>query len=118
MDKVVVICESLIHWADNYYSDDDRICVHDLKEEIEDLQEQSGDVWCYDVSKMPKKEGVSYLLRFENVDLCGTLYLQCSWFEGHLYPDHLEGLVDFTNRIWLSLIKAWRPLPTIPEVKL
>jgi hypothetical protein len=65
-----------------------------------------------------EKGNVSYLLLcpFENWMCLGrTAYItvQASWFEGWLYPDALDGCIDWDDRIIGAT--HWMPLPEPPQ---
>ena len=49
-------------------------------------------------NEMPK-EDESVLGLFDGNDVCDKLIMQCSLFEGRMYPDHLDGLIDYDDAV-------------------
>lgn len=45
------------------------------------------------------KEDESVLCLFNGNDVCEFLIIQCSMFEGRMYPDHLDGLIDWDDAV-------------------
>ena len=45
------------------------------------------------------KEGEPVLCLFDGNDVCDKLIMQCSLFEGRMYPDHLDGLIDYDDAV-------------------
>jgi hypothetical protein len=43
-------------------------------------------------------------------DVCDSLAVQVSNFEGQMYPDHLDGLIDWEDRV--TDATHWCELPT------
>jgi len=59
---------------------------------------------------VPKKEDEVFLVRLPGNDVCKTLAIQVSVFEGRMYPDCKDGLIDWDDAIVGA--DAWSPLPT------
>lgn len=69
------------------------------------------DGWLY-IASAPKEEGISFLV-LRPTQEGPPIIEQVSWFEGRLYPDALEGAIDWGDGI--TTATYWRPLPSPPE---
>lgn len=58
-------------------------------------------------------EGYSFLVLMEGNMACDKLILQVQPFQGSLYPDHLDFLIDWEDRI--ENATHWAPLPKMPK---
>lgn len=61
------------------------------------------------ISTAPKNEGQSFLV-YRDIGLEMSFAMQVSVFEGGLYPDHLCGNVDWSDRV--TDATHWMPLTT------
>ncbi len=68
--------------------------------------------WYTDISTLPgaRVESGSFLIRTSN-DLCEDYILQVRWFQGDLYPDHMGGNVDYSDRIEIEDVHSWANVP-------
>lgn len=53
-----------------------------------------------DVKDSLPNEDVSLLVLLSGNDVCETLIMQCSLFQGNFYPDHLNGLIDLDDAVF------------------
>ncbi|CAB4167967.1 hypothetical protein UFOVP860_72 [uncultured Caudovirales phage] len=65
-----------------------------------------------DIASAPEEEGISFLVLRPTHD-GPPIIEQVSRFEGRLYPDALEGAIDWGDGI--ETATRWRPLPSPPE---
>jgi hypothetical protein len=57
------------------------------------------------------QEEVSFLVLLPKNDVANSVILQVSIFQGEMYPDHLDGIIDFNDRVtnathWCELSDA------------
>lgn len=71
------------------------------------------DGWLY-IASAPTEEGASFLVLRPALD-SPPIIEQVSRFEGRLYPDALEGDIDWGDGI--ETATHWRPLPPAPKDK-
>lgn len=92
-----------------------------IKEALQELyaenQDLKADKW-QTMESAPKDEDISFLIYIQHKTDENHSIAQVSWFEGRLYPDAKEYLIDWEDGINLERIKAWRPLPAPPEAAL
>lgn len=62
------------------------------------------------IDSHPKNEGHAFLVLLKGNDVCDSLAVQVSNFEGGIYPDHKDGLIDWDDRI--TDATHWCELPT------
>src|SRR4051812_7944839 len=62
-----------------------------------------------DIATVPTSEDEPFLVRLPGNDMCKTLAIQVSIFEGNMYPDCKDGIIDWEDRI--TNADAWMPLP-------
>lgn len=63
------------------------------------------------IDTAPKDEATHYLVRIPGNDICDALVLQVSNFEGGIYADCRDGLIDWTDRI--TTATHWMPIALI-----
>jgi len=73
------------------------------------------------IDTRPTEDCKSFLVALPKNDMADYIILQVSNFEGNMYPDHLNGLIDWSDRVltathWCNLIDAPREQVTI-EIK-
>lgn len=49
--------------------------------------------------KEKPEEDESVLCLFNGNDVCEYLIMQCSMFESRMYPDHLDGIIDYGDAV-------------------
>lgn len=62
----------------------------------------------------PKAESQSYLVRLPGNDVCSELAVQVSNFEGEMYADCRDGLIDWEDRI--TGATHWACLPKMGPI--
>lgn len=65
------------------------------------------------IDTMPRDEENSYLVFAKHTTDSGHSIVQVSWFEGQLYADMKEGIIDWEDAIGSAT--HWQPLPPKPE---
>lgn len=64
------------------------------------------------IASHPKNDGYAFLVLLPGNDVCDSLVLQVSNFEGQTYPDCKDGIIDWEDRI--TEATHWMPLPPPP----
>lgn len=66
------------------------------------------------IETCPHDECGAYLFLLPGNDVCKYLIVQGSWYEGWAYPDHMDGLIDYADRILNAT--HWMALPPLPKI--
>ncbi len=61
----------------------------------------------------PKTEDMPFLVLTPGNDVADFVILQVTRFEGVLYPDHLDGSLDFRDAV--ENATHWMPAPKLPR---
>jgi hypothetical protein len=64
------------------------------------------------ISTAPKDENDPFLVLLPGNDICKALAVQASNFEGRMYPDCKDGIIDWEDAI--TTATHWMPLPALP----
>jgi len=82
-------------------------------ERIKSLQDKLEGAW-QPIETRPKDECVPFLVALPKNYVADFVAIQVSNFEGEMYPDHLNGLVNWNGRVLNAT--HWMPLPTPPKL--
>jgi hypothetical protein len=85
------------------------ICLKAIRPYLREPKREAVHRW-QPMDTVPKKEDEVFLVRLPGNDVCKTLAIQVSVFEGRMYPDCKDGLIDWDDAIVGA--DAWSPLPT------
>lgn len=67
------------------------------------------------IETRPTEDCVNFLVLLPGNDMAKYLILQVSGFEENIYADHLDGCIDWSDRILNAT--HWMPLPKPPKSK-
>ncbi|MDR3620502.1 MAG: hypothetical protein P4L85_14220 [Paludisphaera borealis] len=73
-----------------------------------------GEMEWHDIETRPTRdEDGSFIVLCPGNDACASMELQVSVFEGRMYPDHMNNLIDWGNAI--TDATHWRPKTLLPK---
>ena len=72
------------------------------------IREAKDEQWL-PIESAPKDEGVHFLVRLPGNSMADEIVFQVSLFEGQMYPDFLDGAIDWNDRI--TTATHWLPKP-------
>ncbi len=65
------------------------------------------------IETAPKDEDRPFLVLIPGNDVCKSLAVQVSNFQGEMYADCMDGIIDWEDRILGAT--HWSPLPSTPN---
>jgi len=65
------------------------------------------------IETVPKDEDKSFLVMIKTNDIYTRVIMQASWFEGQMYPDAFQCVIDYDDGILNAT--HWMPLPEPPK---
>ncbi len=66
------------------------------------------------IETAPISEGEPFLVLLPKNDVAPFVILQVARFEGNLFPDHLDGCIDYSDTVMTAT--HWMPCPALPVV--
>ena len=87
--------------------------ILELQQENQALQDKLEGAW-QPIETRPKDECVPFLVALPKNYVADFVAIQVSNFEGQMYPDHLDGLIDWSDRVLNAT--HWMSLPTPPKL--
>lgn len=66
------------------------------------------------IESAPKDENYSFLVLLPGNSMCNCLVMQVSVFEGRMYPDAMDGNIDWGDGV--EVATHWQPLPDAPAL--